>query len=60
MQQSTENLFSDFIIAYAEGNELSKGILRTRIQKLYEKEEISTQEIVEIYDMLFDLEGVIQ
>jgi hypothetical protein len=58
MKEQIENLLSDFIIAYAEENELGIEVLRTRIYKTYMSLEISTKEVLEISDMLF--EGIVQ
>ena len=58
MKEEIENLFSDFILAYADNNELGIKILRTRIYNAYMSLEINTKELLEISDMLF--EGVIQ
>lgn len=53
MEQHIEDLFSDYIIAYAEDNELALSILRTRIFNLYTRLELSTSDVLEFSDMLF-------
>jgi hypothetical protein len=54
VKEEMENLFSDFILAYAEENHLSIMVLRTRIFNAYMRLEVTTSEVLEFSDMLFE------
>lgn len=54
MKEEIENLFSDFILAYVQENQLYVDILRTRIFNAYMRLEVTTSEILEFSDLLFE------